>query len=267
MSLLPLAHELLYELCREDRVAFAKLFFEELDPWQKKLLESTEERILIAAARQSGKSTMCSIIALHEVLYTKDSLVLVVSRSLRQSGELTRKIKGFYHQLGEPIEAEAEQQLSLTLTNGSRIVTLPGDEATIRGYSGPSIILADEAARIPDDVWSAVSPMLAVSEGRLIALSTPTGPMNKFAQWWQDYSDFERYLATAYENPRIDEEFLANERRHMTASEYAREYEVSFTANEHALFTAEMLAGAIDDDVEPLPELEELAWRHKENPV
>src|SRR5215208_1729014 len=150
---------------RLSRVVFARRLFPALDPWQEALLRSEHPRVLIAAARQSGKSTMCAIIATHEILYKPGSLVLVVSRSARQSGELTTKIKRLYHDLGEPVKAEAERQTSLTLENGSRVITLPGDEATIRGFSGPSLILVDEAARVPDDVFAAVSPMLAVSGG------------------------------------------------------------------------------------------------------
>jgi hypothetical protein len=250
---------------RLSRVTFARRFFPDLDPWQEKLLRSNHDRILIAAARQSGKSTMCAIIATHEILYNANSLVLVVSRSVRQSGELTTKIKRFYHLLGEPVKAVAERQLSLTLENGSRVVTLPGDEATIRGFSGPSLILIDEAARVPDDVFAAVSPMLAVSGGRLIALSTPSGLNNRFAEWWvDDGHEWERFKTTAADNPRITEEFLAHERKHMTAAEFAQEYEVSFVTDEHQLFTREMLEAAIDDEVRELPALEKLAWRTKE---
>jgi terminase large subunit-like protein len=259
-----LAADLLFDLCRRDRVAFARQLFPVLDPWQQELLESTAPRILIAAARQSGKSTMCALLALHEILYQDDALVLVVSRSLRQSGELTRKIKDFYHTMGEPVEAEAEQQLSLTLTNGSRVISLPGDESTIRGYSGPAIVLVDEAARVPDEVWASVSPMLAVSQGRMIALSTPRGPLNKFADLWRNGNGFERYKVTAYEMPRITDEFLATERAHMTETEFKREYEVDFSAEEYTLFTAEMITGALDDSVRLIPELEALSWRNKE---
>jgi len=246
---------------RLSRVVFARRLFDSLDPWQEALLRDESKRILIAAARQSGKSSMCAAIGLHKVLYKENALVIVVSRSMRQSGELTTKIKQYYHQLGEPVPATAERQLSLSLENGSRVVTLPGDEATIRGFSGPDLILIDEAARVPDDVYAAVSPMLAVSGGRLIALSTPNGPNNRFSEWWLRGDGFNRHITTAYDNPRISDEFLQQERNSMTPVEFAMEYEVSFDAEHYQLFTREMLDGAIDDDVEPLPALEALAWR------
>ncbi len=59
-----------------------------------------------------------------------------------------------------------ESQLKIELANGSRILCLPGEEATIRGFS-PNLLVIDEASRVPDDLYRAVRPMLAVSQGRL----------------------------------------------------------------------------------------------------
>ena len=61
------------------------------------------------------------------------------------------------------------------MANGSRLVALPGREETIRSYSGVRLLILDEASRVPDDLYRAVRPMLAVSHGRLVALSTPFG--------------------------------------------------------------------------------------------
>jgi hypothetical protein len=63
-------------------------------------------------------------------------------------------------------------------------VSLPCKEETIRGYSNISLLIIDEAARVPDDVFRAVSPMLAVSGGRLICLSTPYGKRGFFYDAW-----------------------------------------------------------------------------------
>ncbi len=62
------------------------------------------------------------------------------------------------------------------LENGSRIVSLPGTEGTIRSYSAVRLLLVDEASRVDDDTIAAVRPMLAVSGGQLIALSDARGP-------------------------------------------------------------------------------------------
>jgi hypothetical protein len=146
-----------------DRASFAKRLSLEPDPWQEDLLRSTSERVLLNCCRQSGKSTMTGVIALHRALYHPGSLILCLAPALRQSQELFGKVLGFYRDLGRPVTSAAERKLSLELENGSRIVTLPGTEKTIRGFSGTSLLVLDEAARIEDELYFAVRPMLAVS--------------------------------------------------------------------------------------------------------
>ena len=114
--------------------------------------------------------------------------VLLVSRSHRQSTELFRIVTDFYRRLGSPLQ-ERQTAEELQLTNLSRIVCLPCREETIRGYSHVSLLIIDEAARVPDDLYRAVRPMLAVSDGRLICLSTPYGKRGFFHDAWANGGD------------------------------------------------------------------------------
>jgi hypothetical protein len=114
-----------------DRVAFARTLGLEPDAWQEELLRSTSDRVLLNCSRQSGKSTMTAVIALHRALYHPGSLILCLAPALRQSQELFGKVLGFYRDLGRPVSPQGERKLSLELENGSRIVTLPGSEKTI----------------------------------------------------------------------------------------------------------------------------------------
>ena len=152
----------------------------EADPWQAEVLDSTARKILLCCSRQSGKSSVSSILALHTALFRPGSLVLMVSPSLRQSSELFRKLLGYLAML-EPVPIRIEDtKLSLKLDNGSRVISLPGSEGTIRGFSSVSLIIIDEAARVGDDLYYSVRPMLAVSRGRMLALSTPFGKRGWF---------------------------------------------------------------------------------------
>jgi hypothetical protein len=152
------------------------------DPWQAEILRSTAPRMLLNCSRQSGKSTVVAVLAIWTALYCRGSLTLMVSRAQRQSGELFRKALDIYRAVGRPVPAESESALKLELENGSRLVALPGSEDTIRGYSGVDLLLIDEAARVPDAVYYGLRPMLAVSGGRIIALSTPFGTRG----WWYE---------------------------------------------------------------------------------
>src|ERR687894_2043459 len=154
-----------------DSVSFAQKAGLEPDPWQRGLLESSSDRVLLNCCRQSGKSTMAAVIALHRALYHPRSLILCLAPALRQSQELFGKIAGFYRDLERPVSPTAERKLSLELENGSRIVTLPGSEKTVRGFSGAALLLVDEAARVDDGLYYAIRPMLAVSGGTLMMLS------------------------------------------------------------------------------------------------
>src|SRR4051794_33162376 len=81
------------------------------DPWQADLLRSSAPRVLINASRQSGKSTVVAAAAVHQVLFVPGSLVLLLSPTLRQSGELFRKCLAIYGALNHLVPAEAETAL------------------------------------------------------------------------------------------------------------------------------------------------------------
>jgi hypothetical protein len=235
-----------------DRPAFARALGLEPDLWQAKLLRSAAPRVLLNCSRQSGKSTVAALLALHRALYHPSSLVLVLAPALRQSQELFAKIAGFYSSLESHVAPLAQRRLSLELENESRIVTLPGTEKTIRGFSGASLLIMDEAARVADELYFAVRPMLAVSEGSLMMLSTPYGKRGIFFEEWSQGEGWERYELPAQECPRISASFLEEEKRVLPARVYRQEYECSFEDTEDQVFSYEDVAGALDPGVIPL---------------
>src|SRR5215218_37492 len=236
-----------------DRAAFAKRLGLEPDPWQENLLISTSDRVLLNCSRQSGKSTMTAVITLHRALYHPGSLMLCLASALRQSQELFGKVLGFYRDLGRPIPAQAERKLSLELENGSRIVTLPGTDKTIRGFSGASLLIVDEASRVTDELYFAVRPMLAVSGGGLMMLTTPQGKRGVFyEEWTGGRGSWERYEVPAEECPRITHKFLEEEREALPSWVYRQEYECSFEETEDQVFTTEMVERAVSSEVTPL---------------
>lgn len=108
-----------------DPIDFCRQVDIEPDKWQAEVLNSKEKRIALCCGRQTGKSTCVALLSLHHSLTVKDATVLIVSPSIRQSGELFRKIITYWKRLGKPIPSETETQLTLTLKNGSRIYALP----------------------------------------------------------------------------------------------------------------------------------------------
>jgi len=231
-----------------DRVSFARTVGVDPDPWQADLLRSGSKRILLNCSRQSGKSTMSAVIAIHRALYHPGSLVLCLAPTLRQSQELFSKTAGFYRDLGRPISAVAERKLSLELENGSRIVTLPGSEKTVRGFSGAALLVVDEATRVDDSLYFAVRPMLAVSGGSLMMLSTPYGKRGIFYEEWTGGTGWERFEVPADQCPRISAEFLKEERRALPSRVYEQEYLCVFGELEDAVFSQETIQKMFDTE-------------------
>jgi len=225
----------------------------EPDLWQREAMTSDAPRSLILATRQGGKSSVAAARSVWEAVCNPPALVVMLSPSLRQSSELFRKALDVWRSVADLAPATAETTLRLELQNGSRIVSLPSSEGTIRGYSGVRLLVVDEAARVSDELYYAVRPMLAVSEGRLIAMSTPFGRRGWFFDAWQlGGASWSRTKITAFECPRIAAEFLEVEKAAMPARWFAQEYLCEFADAEDSAFDYELVSAAVTDEVRPL---------------
>ena len=226
------------------------------DPWQQQVMMSPDKRILLNCSRQSGKSTIAAIIALHTALYRSGSLILLISPSLRQSSELFKKVTENLKKLQPKQKLNEDNKLSMTLDNGSRVVSLPSGEATIRGFSGATLIIEDEASRVDDNLYRAIRPMLAVSGGRLFLMSTPWGKRGHYFEEWTGVNDWTRIEIPATKCPRIRPEFLDEERRALGDWWYQQEYMCHFGETTDSLFSYELIQASLSDDIEPLfPEM------------
>jgi hypothetical protein len=222
-----------------------------LDSWQARALSTDACDVLLLASRQAGKSTVAAIAALHQAITVPGSLVVIVSPSERQSKRLLRSIRGLYYRLPEPVPARHVGILSLEFANGSEVFALPGSESTIRGFSAVNLLILDEAARIEDTLYEATRPMLAVSNGKLIALSTPFGRRGWYFDAWENGQGWHRELVTAHDCPRINPDWLQRERDRIGAWVFNQEYLCQFVANDDQLFSDELITAALSDAFEP----------------
>ena len=222
----------------------------EPDPWQEAVLRSESRRMLLLCSRQSGKSTTCAALAVGSALYDP-GVVLLIAPAQRQSSELFRKVNSFYRSLPDVPKVVQESAMRLELANGSRIIALPGTESTLRGYSAKTVII-DEASRVDDELFAAVRPMLATTQGRFVALTTPYGKRGFFYEAWEHGEGWERTKVTADQCPRIDADWLADERRLIGDWQYRQEYQCDFVDTEEQFFSSELIEAAITDEVAPL---------------
>ena len=219
------------------------------DDWQGRVLASTHTRIILLCSRQAGKTSTVAVKALHTAKYKPGSLILMFSKSQRQSKEVLKKVASHLNKLGtERQYLVTDSTTELEFPNGSRMVSLPGSNPdNILGYSAPDLIIEDEASRVDDELHDAYRPMLATSKngGQLILMSTPLGRRGHFHQiWTQGGPAWHRERVTAYEVNRITPAFLAEERAEKGRWLFAREYECAWADNVEGFFSEEDVARA-----------------------
>jgi len=223
------------------------------DPWQARVLRSPARQFILNTSRQVGKSTITGVLAAHAALYEPGAPVLLLSPSLRQSGLLFAKVKAVLRALGSAFsDVVTDNALSVTLGNGSEIHSLPGKAGTVRGFSGVHTLIIDEAAYVPDDLYRATRPMLAVSRGRLVLLSTPFGRRGFFHdEWTKGGPRWERVEVTYQDCPRITPDFIAEEQRALGIF-FEQEYCCQFLDTTNQLFRGADIDAMMDPDVLPL---------------
>ena len=231
-----------------DPVDFARrrLGFEP-DRLQAEVLRSESKRLLLNCSRQWGKSTVAAIAALHRAWFRRGSLVVVTGPSERQAAEFVRKVRDFLARLGVKARGDGQNK-SVVLPNGSRIVGVPSKPSTVRGFSGVSLLIIDEAAHAPDELYLAMRPVLAASGGDLWCLSTPNGKRGFFWEAWTKGGEaWTRVMAPATECSRISKEFLEEERRTHPDNWFRQEYGCEFVQDFEGLFDMELVDAAFVD--------------------
>ena len=222
------------------------------DPWQADLLRSRSRKIILNCSRQSGKSTVCAALGLHESIYRRPSFGLVISPSKDQSAELMLKFDEFRGAVELPSDyLDSDTKLAVKFSNGNRFVARPGSEKTARSFSAVTLLLEDEASRVTDELYNSVKPMLAVSNGRHIVMSTPFGKRGHFYRIWSKERDlWAWYEIPAEQCPRISKAFLEEERR--TNFWYEQEYNCAFVETQDQVFSDYTINKLFDSDIKPL---------------
>jgi hypothetical protein len=228
-----------------------------LDEWQKECLNSKSNRILLNCSRQSGKSTITSLMALHHALFTPKALVLVVSNIDIQAKETFKKIADSFHDLKTDwYQSEVDTVYEIRFNNKSRIIARTGNQPdSLRGYSGVTLLIIDEAATVNPESYMVLKPMLAVSKGKVVLLSTPRGKSGFFYDAYKDSQETNRegwhYLEIRAEDcPRITNEYLMGEKERFPDYVFEQEYHCVFVSNLSNIFpnVADLFVPMPEDD-------------------
>ncbi len=214
-----------------------------LDNWQQKILD-TEGNICLRSGRQVGKSTIIAIKAAHYAANHKNKTVLIIASVERQAQLLFEKVMAYLfdnHKAKIQKGKDKPTKHKVKLTNNTTILCLPTGLSGfgIRGYT-VDMLIADEAAFIPEEVWTAVTPMLAVTRGKIILLSTPFGKGGYFYRCFND-PKFTTFHVSSEDCPRKDQDFLDQEKKRMTSVQYAQEYLGEFIDELRQFFPTELV--------------------------
>jgi Terminase large subunit, T4likevirus-type, N-terminal len=220
----------------------------EADLVQAEVLRSEAKRGLLNCSRQWGKSTVAAIKGIYRAVTRAGCLVVIASPTERQSAEFMSKAQGLVRGMGEKARGDGKNTISILFENGSRMVGLSSTERTIRGFSSVSLMVIDEAARVPDDVYKALRPMLAVAGGDLWMLSTPAAQNGFFYEAWTNEGDvWERVTVQATDCLRIGKEFLEEERRQLGAAWFRKEYMCEFVEGSRQMLSRDVVRRAVVD--------------------
>lgn len=234
-----LAHDLKAAL--DPVITFIDAFGEQPHEWQVDYLRE-DGNTAVLKGRQVGATQGAAGLAIHTVRYLPDVDVVIVSPSLKQSGEITTRARAGLRQLGERLAADSASMLKLA--NGSRIISLPGTARSVRGYSARLLIL-DEAAYISDETFAAARALVATG-GRLVVQSTPADESGAYhAIVTGDDPGWARYRVPSGSVPTISPAFLESELLALGPDVYAREYACEFAKAGATLFTAARIASLI----------------------
>jgi hypothetical protein len=194
--------------------------------WQETFLRAPRgASVLALTARQVGKTTTAAWAIAHSMLFTPGSLSVIGCPAQRQSAEAVRKVKGILIKAGA--EFASDHVYGLELDNGSRVMALPSDDDTIRGLTVDAWIVADEAARLDEDLIAALRPMRARRpHARFAMLSTAWSHADPFwTAWAGDNPTWIRLKATAdMPGAPFTQDFLEQERLDLGEQRFKREY-------------------------------------------
>ena len=222
-----------------------------LDAWQQEVLD-TDGNIVLRSGRQVGKSTVISIKAGEYAAKNSNKTIMIIAAVERQAYLLFEKVLAYLESNYSKMVKKGKDRPTKTkvkLYNGSTIYCLPTGLTGygIRGYT-VDLLIADEAAFIPEDVWTAVTPMLATTGGKLILLSTPHGKKGYFYERFQDdsFNSFhissEEVASKRQEPQRSDMiEHQAKQKERRSKREYAQEYLGEFIDELQQFFPDELI--------------------------
>lgn len=164
-----------------------------LTDWQKMFIADDAQFRFGAMARQSGKSFLIAADGVLASVERPRALQVILSRGERQSLEVMQKVKTLCQALGVAVDDPVDtffqdtqlHQHTITFPNRSRIIGLPANPDTARGYTGNIYLDEFGVHRDSREIWAAAAP-IATRGCRITVMSTFKGTENRFYEIGKD---------------------------------------------------------------------------------
>lgn len=143
-----------------------------------------------------------------------NNLWVVLSAGERQALEWMEKAKKWAEAVKLTVDSYEElrssansliSQATIKFENGSRIIALPANPNTARGYSGNLILDEFAIHDKPAEIWAAIYASITnplAGEKKLRIVSTPKGRGNMFAELWDHNSNYSKHKVTILDAAR-----------------------------------------------------------------
>lgn len=180
-------------------------------PWQQRWVADTSRFKIGLWSRQTGKSFSTACEAVTDCTAQEQGstdLWVVLSAGERQALEWMEKAKKWSAAVKATVDSYDELRNSanallsraeIRFSNGTRIVAIPANPDTARGYSANLILDEFAIHERPFDIWAAIYPSITnplAGEKRLRIVSTPKGRGNKFADLWEHNENYAKHKVT-----------------------------------------------------------------------
>lgn len=222
---------------------------------QREFLLNPAKFKVLACGRRWGKTDVCAVLALAGLMTMSPLKQLIIAPTLAQANLIFGRVAELAEGLGYPVKVRSTP--FPTMRRGPAVITARSAHVprSLRGNEAGRIIV-DEAAFLPEATITEVAmPMLAVSGGELVLISTPNG-QNHFWRFFQmgrsgEFGFWSQH-APSEESPFVNREFLAVQRKLLTDRAYAIEYLAEFRESAGRVFSGEMIEAALVADGLPL---------------
>jgi phage FluMu gp28-like protein len=238
--------------------------------WQRRFIDDSSRFRILLKPRGAGATFTIALEALTNALLKPKTTTILLSYSLRQSLEIFRHVKELLEKISSntvklnslPYRLQhTTGQRSTMLGNGSRIISLPNNPETLRGYRADNLYV-DEAALFRDDfrIRTAVMFTTVARQGRVVLASTPKGKRGWFYTAWAGEQGWSKHLVTLGECPHISKEDVEGLRRVMSDLEWRQEMECEFLDEANAFIPYEKILECVQDYVPAKPDPGEQAF-------